>query len=318
MAKPLVYNATLVEREDLTGLLAIFRVRPDEIPDTQGKPWFVPGQYMTIGLNRDGASADDAVPASVRRPMSIASAPQDRDVVEFYIRYVEHPESSLPLTHLLWHQHANDRMYMRPVAAGHFTLDHTIGTQDTRLKVMVAAGTGLAPFLSIARERLRKDANARLDDLAILHGVSYPEDLGYRSELERMVAEHGLKYIPTISRPQKAPQWQGATGRVESLFLPEKIEQTERALGLQPGALHPSRAVIYVCGLQGTIAQSLLQAIPRGFVPNVPKIRRVLEVDEGEPSTFYYEQYDNTPVLDVDDHELIDDLRKRLRAALQG
>ena len=56
MAKPLVYNATLVERIDLEPALSIFKIKPDEAPTGEapsGEAWFVPGQYMTIGLNRD-------------------------------------------------------------------------------------------------------------------------------------------------------------------------------------------------------------------------------------------------------------------------
>ena len=52
MAKPLEYNATLVEREDLTSALGVFRIRPDEaLPGTGA--WFVPGQYMVLGLNNE-------------------------------------------------------------------------------------------------------------------------------------------------------------------------------------------------------------------------------------------------------------------------
>ena len=51
MAKPLTYNATLIERIDLTSALAIFKVRPDE-PVVEDPP-FIPGQYMTLGLNNE-------------------------------------------------------------------------------------------------------------------------------------------------------------------------------------------------------------------------------------------------------------------------
>ena len=68
MPKMIEYNATLVERIDLTQALAIFKIRPDQ--DETGGTFF-PGQYMTIGMN------NEAKPelGSVRRPMSLASAP---------------------------------------------------------------------------------------------------------------------------------------------------------------------------------------------------------------------------------------------------
>lgn len=71
MAKELVYNATIAEREDLTPALAVFRVRPDEGFPGDGS-WFTPGQYLTLGLNNEVKPEL----GSVRRPMSIASAPK--------------------------------------------------------------------------------------------------------------------------------------------------------------------------------------------------------------------------------------------------
>src|SRR5690242_14051084 len=72
MAKPLEYNATLTERIDITDALSIFRVTPDKMPEQH--PWFTPGQYCVLGLN----NAAKPELGSVRRSMSIASAPEDK------------------------------------------------------------------------------------------------------------------------------------------------------------------------------------------------------------------------------------------------
>jgi ferredoxin-NADP reductase len=276
----------------------------------------VPGQYVTIGMNREVIDGeDDPRPPSVRRPMSIASAPEDEDEVEVYIRRVSTPESDLPLTHVMWPIREGDRMYCRAAATGKFTLRDTVGEDDPRLKIMVAAGTGLAPFISIARSRVRQDPNARLDDLAILHGASYPTSLGYREELDMLVRKHGLKYLPTISRPDEADKWTGFVGRVESLLAPTRIGETEKALGLGAGELRPDRATILICGLQGTIANTIISLLPRGYVPDHRKIRRELEVEEGRPATIFWEQYDTVPVIDVKDAALMADLRRQVQDA---
>lgn len=323
MARVLQYNATIVSRQDLTDLLTVWTVRPDEpLRPREGEPtdpWFVPGQYLTIGLNSEEGidpEVEDGPerPPSVRRAMSIASVPQDHETIEFYIRLVTKPESKLPLTPLLWRRKAGSRIYVRTIAAGHFTVEHTMGADDPRLKVMVAAGTGLAPFVSIARARLRDDPGARLDDLAILHGVSYPSDLGYRDELERMAQENGLKYVPTVSRPHEAPDWKGCTGRVESLFEPGRLAELEERLGLPAGGLRPDRAGVLICGLNGTIAQCIDHLACRGFVPNHPRLRREFGVLEDVPSSLFYEQYDTTPPIDVKDKALME----RLRGCLHG
>jgi ferredoxin/flavodoxin---NADP+ reductase len=319
MAKLLEYNATLVERIDLEPALSIFKVAPDEVPAqaTPGEPWFVPGQYLTIGLNREVVEGeDDPRPPSVRRPMSIASAPEEGHTVEFYIRYVSHPESDLPLTHLLWQTHTGARMYCRPVATGKFTVRDTMGDGDPRIKLCIAAGTGLAPFISIVRSRILRDPQARLDDIAILHGASYSMSLGYKDELERLVKDHGLRYAPTISRPKEEPEWTGLGGRVEALLDPDRIEHTEAALGLRAGDLRPDKAGVLICGLNGTIAQTIINLAPRGFVPDNRKLRRALAVDDTRPSSLFWEQYDSTPVIDTKDETLIASLRGQLQAAL--
>src|SRR5689334_19564011 len=210
--KPLVYNATLAKRIDLTSALTLFHVVPDEQPAE--RPWFVPGQYCVLGMN------NTAKPelGSVRRSMSIASAPEDDGAVEFYIRWVAKPESENPLTHLLWTLKDGDRLYMRPVAAGVFTVKDTVGVDDSRLRIMVAAGTGSAPFVSMVRSELRRNPDADLSKYVLLHGASYPDDLGHRDELHAMVERNGLKYFGTVSRPKEAPTWKGDTGRVEEMF----------------------------------------------------------------------------------------------------
>ena len=310
MAKPLTYNSTLVERVDLTDALAIFKVKPDA-PIT-GNPRFLPGQYTVLGLNNE----ENVALGSVRRPMSIVSAPEEDEVLEFYIRFVAHPESDNPLTHLLWKIHDGARIYTGPKITGHFTLEHCVGADDPRLKVCVAAGTGLAPFLSMVRSRVLQDPGADLSDFLILHGASYPADLGYVEELHRLVAENGLHYRGSVSRPREAPEWRGDAGRVEDYFQSGRLEALEQALGLRAGEFTPERAAIFICGLQGTIGQTIKRLIPRGFVPDNKKIRAALEVPDEVPASLFFEQYDTTPVIDLSDPQLVETLKEQLQAAL--
>src|SRR5690606_25119150 len=105
-------------------------------------------------------------------------------------------------------------------------------------------------------------------DLAILHGASYPSSLGYRAELQTLQERHGLRYCPTVSRFREAPDWTGTIGRVETLLSPERLLETETALGLMAGELRPDRAVVLICGLQGTIANTIVSLLDRGFTPD--------------------------------------------------
>ena len=307
--KALEYNATLVERADVTDQLALFRVQPDNEP---ARPWFTPGQYCVLGLNNE----EKPELGSVRRSMSIASAPEQTGPVEFYIRFVAKPESENPLTHLLWKRKSGDRVYMRPVAAGVFTVKDCVGEGDPRFRVMVAAGTGSAPFVSMVRNELHKNAGADLSKWVFLHGASYPADLGHRDELLGLTKSNKLHYYGTVSRP-KDTGWTGDAGRVEAYFEAARLGELERRLGLGAGEFVPSKAAIFICGLTGTIGSTIINLIDRGFVPDHKRMREALGVPAELPATLFFEQYETEPVIDIKTPSVIEPLRARMVAAIE-
>lgn len=80
-------------------------------------------------------------------------------------------------------------------------------------------------------------------------------------------------------------------------------------MGLNSGSLGPDQAVVLVCGLQGTIGDSLVRLAKRGFVPAEKKIRKKLEIPEELPGSFFFEQYDSDPVIDLENETLIQELK---------
>ncbi len=304
MPKVLEPNATIVDRIDLSEELAIFRVAlDDELPEGD---WFVPGQYMVIGVN----NAVEPELGSVQRPMSIASEPAERGHVEFYIRRVAQPESKNPLTHSLFRLPEGARVFLRPKPKGHFTVPGTMGIDDDRWRIYVSAGTGLAPFVSIVRDDLTHGRSVART--CIIHGVSRSGDLGYREELELMEKDHGLFYLPTVSRPAECPDWQGRSGRAEDCFKTDGLELLETRMSLAAGSLSPDDAVVLVCGLQGTIGESILRLAGRGFVPAEKKIRKALQIPEDRTASLFFEQYDSDPVIDLENEEIVARLRSDL------
>jgi ferredoxin--NADP+ reductase len=119
-----------------------------------------------------------------------------------------------------------------------------------------------------------------------------------------------------VSRPGEARGWTGDVGRVESFFEPDRLPDLERRLGLAAGGLTPERAVVYVCGLTGTIGEVLVRLLDRGFIPHAKSIRDALGVPAGVDDSLFYELYDPTPVIDLDGPRAIESLRARLQAAL--
>ena len=80
--------------------------------------------------------------------------------------------------------------------------------------------------------------------VALIHGVRYSWDLGYRSIL--MAMEHlrtNLTYIPVVSRPKEEPvPWKGATGFVQDVW---KSGAIEKAWGFRP---RPENTHVFLCG----------------------------------------------------------------------
>ena len=150
----------------------------------------------------------------------------------------------------------------------------------------------------------------------LLHGASYPADLGYRDELMRMVEVNRLRYWGTVSRPKEAQDWRGDVGRVEAYFEGARLDDLEKRLGLPPGGFNPKHVVIYICGLTGTITGTIIPLFDRGFVPDFKRIREALAVPADVKDSVFYEQYDTEPVINVKDESVVAPLRERMQAAL--
>jgi ferredoxin--NADP+ reductase len=212
------YNATLAARIDDTDTLARVWIKPD----TAATP-FEPGQYVTIGVK--------VGEKWVQRPYSIASSARALDDgYELYLRLVR-GGAFTPLAFALPIGHR-----LRVLAPkGRFTLQEN----DSRTHLFVSSGTGIAPFVSMARTLLDDGAPRRA---IYLNGVSYVSDLGYRDIIDGWNSSgvYPATYVPTISRPHEPANagWSGRTGRVESI-----VRAALRDLGVDP-----SNAVAYLCG----------------------------------------------------------------------
>src|SRR5579871_5028957 len=152
------YGAQVTRRVDFAPDLWMMRIR------CEGEFKFVPGQYATLGL-------DNGV-KRVERPYSIASSPSE-DEIEFFFELV--PEGALtPLLHKL---QPGDRLSMRKVPKGKFSLD----TQNGRTNhLLISTVTGVAPFVSYVRTLSKEWKEGRFDGsqkLFLLNGASRPWSL---------------------------------------------------------------------------------------------------------------------------------------------
>lgn len=239
-------------RKNLTPDLAIIRVQPS---DGSPVPDFKAGQFVALGLKLDG---DDKI---TYRAYSLSSPPEEKRYFEFYIKWATEPVMG-KFTSALFEMGEGGELYWRK-PTGAFTIEEkkADGMPDMRRLILVASGTGLAPFVSYALH-LKSSGSKR--QVVLLHGAKYAQELGYRELLEKMAeADHSFKYLPTVSRPDhpQSKGWHGNTGRVEAL-LGQRLEE---AVGEK---VTPENSFFHICGYQGTIDSVVAILGPLGFVTN--------------------------------------------------
>jgi ferredoxin-NADP reductase len=246
MSEVYPYNGRLSRWEEIADGLAIVGVEAltDPFP-------FEAGQYATLGLMGPEGKL-------VQRPMSISSSADDLSEYEFFIRLVD----AGGFTPLLWEIGVGDPINIKG-AKGKFFLQ-----EDGRTCLFIASGTGLAPFISML-ETLRDRGQTR--EVVLLHGVSYAYDLAWRKELMELEADgvFPLRYVATVSRPKDSPDWDGETGRVETI-----VGAQMDGLGLTA-----ENTTLYLCGNPDMIAAVDEIATARGFPPE--QIRKELYWPKG-------------------------------------
>jgi ferredoxin--NADP+ reductase len=263
------YNAAVIGREQINPQLLVLRVQPDAVMFD-----FKPGQFAVLGLlgselRAPEAASEEIVPEPdklIRRAYSIASSSVEHRYVEFYLALV----TSGQLTPRLFALRPGSRLFLGPKASGMFTLDRV---PPGKAIVLIATGTGLAPYLSMLRTMLVTETQRRF---VVLHGARFGWDLGYRGELESLARlRSNFTYIPSITRTDQDPHFHGYTGRVQAL-----VEQgvVEKESGV---ALDPAQTDVFLCGNPDMVqaVKSLLAA--KGF-----------KTDQlGKPGTIHVEEY---------------------------
>lgn len=230
------YNARVVGREEINPQLLILRVQPDGALFD-----FKPGQFGVMGLLGGEPRVPEAAPEEmpvepdkmIRRAYSIASASVERRYVEFYITLI----TSGQLTPRLFALRHGSRLFLGPKATGVFTLDKV---PPEKAVILIATGTGLAPYMSMLRTMLMHETRRRF---VVLHGARYSWDLGYRGELESLARlRPNLIYIPSITRRDQDPHFQGHVGRIQALLEQGVVEKESGVV------LDPSQADVFLCG----------------------------------------------------------------------
>jgi ferredoxin--NADP+ reductase len=261
-------NARVIGREEIHPELIVLRVRPDDkLFD------FKPGQFAVLGLPGAAprvpqAEAESPVPEPdklIRRAYSIASASVERRYCEFYLTLI----TSGQLTPRLFALKHGDRVFLGPKASGVFTLDKV---PPGKAALLIATGTGLAPYVSMLRTILTHETQRKF---IVLHGARHSWDLGYRGELETLARlRPNFTYIPSITRPDQDQHFLGRIGRIQAILEQGALEKDA---GLK---LDPDHVDVFLCGNPEMIKVVTTMLEGKGFKRGSGKEQGNIHVEE--------------------------------------
>lgn len=174
-------------------------------------PPFEAGQYLNLFTVIDGVRTS--------RPYSISSSPRQR---AYYEITVARTQGGFVSDYLLDSVKPGDR-FTANGPAGVFRYQPAFHSKKS---LFLAGGSGITPFMSMAREIL----DAALDrDVVLLYGCRSPEAALFDEELSAYAAQYAnFRYHLVIS--ERAEGWTGETGFIDaaliSRLVPDYAERT--------------------------------------------------------------------------------------------
>ncbi len=198
------------------------------------------GQHVDIRL-----TAEDGYRAE--RAYSIASAPGEQ--VAITVERLEDGEVSPYLTEVL---REGDQLELRGPIGGYFVW----GPDNGGPLLLVAGGSGVAPFRAMLRHRHRLGSEVAT---RLLYSSRTLDDVIYRAELDK--PEPGLEVVQTLTRSQP-PDWAGYSRRVDQDMLREVA---------WPAAETP---LAFVCGPTSFVETVASGLVDLGYAPARVKTER--------------------------------------------
>lgn len=201
-------------------------------------PGFIAGQHVDVRL-----TAPDGYQS--RRNYSIASAPKTEGVIDLTIELIPDGEIS-PYFHRV--VTVGDQIAIRGPIGGPFTWSHRQGGP----LLLIAAGAGIAPIMSMLRHR---HANGVGAPAALLYSSRSWDEVIYRGEIAEMSAEDdSLTVLHTLTRT-RPEGWAGYARRIDA----EMVENAITHIG--------EIGLAYICGSDGFVEMAANLLVDRGTDP---------------------------------------------------
>jgi Na+-transporting NADH:ubiquinone oxidoreductase subunit F len=224
------YNCKCEEIRDLTNDIKLFRFRlvePQEIN-------YIPGQYMQLL-----APAYEKSREEVFRAYSIASDPNDEQIIDFVIRLVP---GGICTTYCFEYLKIGDEVKMNG-PYGQFKLTDT----DNEM-IWIAGGSGIAPFMNMLYH-MKNTNNQR--KTTFYFGANKVKELFLLDEMKQFEKDlPNYKFVPVVFKPDENESWDQETGLVtEAVARNKNIAQAEGYLCGSPGLIDASKKTLTGLGM---------------------------------------------------------------------
>jgi ferredoxin--NADP+ reductase len=195
---------------------------------------FSNGHFTMIGLRQPGGKP-------LLRAYSIASANYEE-----HLEFLSIKVQDGPLTSQLQHIKVGDKIVVGKKPTGTLLIDYLLPGKNLYL---LGSGTGLAPFLSVARDPATYE---RFEKVIVVHGVREVKELAYHDYFMNELPDHEflgemiteqMLYYPTVTREPFRNQ-----GRITTLIETGKLEKD---LGLPK--MDPEHDRVMICGSPGLL-----------------------------------------------------------------
>lgn len=216
VAEEFPYQARVVEIEDLTHDTKRIRFR---LPEASGFR-FTPGQYTFLKVPDEFVAEWNqryqTGHKQIARPYSFASSASRLPWFDLIIKLAGPPPGKdvppgVASTYVHSRLKVGDEVrFSAPAGTLHLRKD------TGRPIIIVAGGTGMAPFLSLLEYWFENQFD-KTNDIYLFFGVRSKRDLFYDDRFRAWEKEKKLRYFPALSHPEPEDRWQGETGFIQTV-----------------------------------------------------------------------------------------------------
>lgn len=189
------------------------------------------GQFLTILLNINDEK--------VRRSYSMSSSPHTDTAPAVTIKRVP---GGLVSNWLIDNVKEGDFLeVLEPT--GHFIVQPDI--RNARTVVLIGAGSGITPLISIAKSILKIEAESRV---VLLYGNRNENTIIFKHKLDELSEQYGERFLVKYTLSQPLNDWAGSTGRLNQSYILRLLEEIK--------GIVPTQAEYFLCGPDGLMDEA--------------------------------------------------------------